>query len=101
MVSTASNWPLRARKNTVSDGNGPSTARPCAIAARNAGAPHRRIGQRQAAQDPLLRDRFSNLRERDMRGDPRVPQLVEHVEFARRTWMVQSVANEVDLVVIR
>ena len=67
---------------------------------REAGAAHAGIRQSQRAGDTLFRQPGRDLRERNVRGHPRIPQSVEDVELAGRAFQSDHFCRKGDLVVI-
>src|SRR5262249_56991254 len=64
------------------------------------GAAHAGVRQAQRAGDTLLGQPGWDFRERDVRGDPRIPQLVEDVELAGRAFQSDHLCRKGDLVVV-
>src|SRR5215831_2249847 len=67
---------------------------------REAGAAHAGVCQAQHAEDTLLGQAGWDFRERDVRSDPRIPQLLQDVELASRTFQSDHLCRKGNLVVV-
>src|ERR687890_23022 len=100
MVSTASNCPALARRNTVSEGYGPSAPMPSRFARSTAGAMMSISSRPKLPPSPACGFRPATPMRGRSNPAARIPEPVEDVEFARRVGLAEHVVDEADLVVI-